>query len=82
MTPEEITAMAKEPSWVPQIHWHQWSEWSDPVEAHSGHKQQWRVCTHCNKAQFSTLDWDRLTPLQSVLEAIRAIRARGQKGGV
>lgn len=78
-TTEEIAAMAKDPSWVPQIHWHQWTQWSDPVQTGAAYKQQWRVCTHCNKAQFRTLRWDHQTSLHSVLEAIRAVRARGAK---
>lgn len=50
---------------------HNWLRWSNPVQTYDGNKQQWRVCEYCNKAQFRTLRWDRQTPLQSVLTAIK-----------
>jgi hypothetical protein len=54
---------------------HRWLRWSDPVlTSNSGHKQQWRVCEHCNKAQFRTLWWDKQTALEFVRAAIASTR--------
>lgn len=59
---------------------HKWSRWSDPVQTYNhGHKQQWRVCEHCNKAQFRTLRWDNQTMLTSVLDAIKSLQGIGKK---
>ena len=53
---------------------HKWSKWSDPVATYNtGHKQQWRVCEHCNKAQHTTLRWDHQTSLTAILAAITSI---------
>lgn len=52
--------------------WHSWARWSDPVDTYNtGHKQQWRVCQHCNKAQFHTLLWDKQTSVGEVLKAVK-----------
>lgn len=57
-----------------KFHIHKYSKWSDPVETYnSGNKQQWRCCTVCNKADFSTLWWDRQTSLVTVLAALRSV---------
>ena len=50
---------------------HKWSKWSNPVETYNtGHKQQWRVCEKCNKAEFRTLGWDKQTSISSVETAV------------
>lgn len=55
--------------------WHKYGKWSDPIQTHnSGHKQQWRVCQHCNKAQFRTLRWDTQSYLRDVLDALKTAR--------
>lgn len=55
--------------------WHKWSRWSDPIHTrNSGHKQQWRTCEHCNKAQFRTLRWDYQSALDAILKAIRSVQ--------
>lgn len=68
--------MTKAPTWLQQIHWHQWTPWSDPIVTHSGNKQQWRVCTHCNKAQFRTLAWDKQAAVADVTRAVNEARAK------
>lgn len=54
--------------------WHKWSRWSDPIQTYDGNKQQWRVCEHCNKAQFRTLGWDKLTDLSHILDALKRMK--------
>lgn len=62
------------------FHIHTWSKWSDPVATYnSGHKQQWRVCTTCNKASFRTLDWDKQTSEADVTKAILTAKAKEQQ---
>lgn len=53
---------------------HRWLQWSDPVETYSGYKQQWRVCSCCNKAQFRTLRWDKQTALSQVVKSVKQSR--------
>lgn len=54
---------------------HKWLPWSDPIQSgNSGHKQQWRVCKHCNKAQFRTLFWDKQSSIQAVIAALNKTR--------
>ena len=57
------------------IHFHVWSRWTDPVDTGNGvHKQQWRVCIHCNCAAFRTLSWDKQTSLCQITESLKIIR--------
>lgn len=56
------------------FHFHDWSKWTDPITTYCSNKQQWRVCEHCNKAQFRTLWWDKQTPLASILSALKELR--------
>ena len=58
------------------FHFHDWMKWTDPIQSgNSGHKQQWRVCAVCNKAQFRTLWWDKQTPLGQIISALKLVRA-------
>lgn len=60
-----------------KFHFHTYGKWSDPIPtSNSGHKQQWRVCTKCNKAQFRTLCWDEQVNLTSVLSAIATVKEK------
>lgn len=53
------------------FHWHKWRPWSDPIPTlNTGHKQQWRSCQICNKAQFRTLDWDKQSNPTDVIAAL------------
>ena len=52
---------------------HKWSKWSELLKTYDGHKQQWKICTECNKATFRILSWDKQTPLDQVIEAIKGI---------
>ena len=55
-----------------KLHFHNWNKWSDPINTYNtGHKQQWTVCSVCNKAKFRTLWWDDQSGLNAILEAIR-----------
>ena len=56
------------------FHMHKWSKWADPVQTYSGHKQQWRVCIHCNHASFRTLFWDKQTHLGAIIESLKKMR--------
>jgi hypothetical protein len=56
------------------FHFCEYSKWSQPVETYNTHKQQWRVCNHCNRAQFRTLGWDRQAPLTAILAALNALK--------
>lgn len=54
---------------------HKWSKWSDPISTYcSAGKQQWRVCTKCNKADFKTLRWDKQSRLKDVLTATKQVQ--------
>jgi len=56
------------------MHIHKYTKWSEVIETYSnGHKQQWRVCKICNKADFRTLGWDKQTEIQKVVKAINEI---------
>ena len=58
------------------FHFHKWTPWSDPVQTlNGGHKQQWRVCQHCNKAVFRTLSWDKQTTITAVHASVERSRA-------
>lgn len=52
---------------------HAWSKWSRLVDAYSGHKQQWRECTTCGKAQFRTLSWDKQSSLSQANQALQSV---------
>lgn len=62
--------------------WHKWLPWSDPIQTYSsGHKQQWRVCAHCNKAQFRTLWWDKQSSVSDIHKAITKVKEKlGARG--
>jgi len=54
---------------------HKWSKWSDPIPTYdTGRKQQWRICTTCNKADFITLPWDKQVDLRCITEAITRVK--------
>lgn len=60
-----------------KFHFHTYGKWSDPIPTYNpGYKQQWRVCTKCNKAQFRTLHWDKQVALPTVLSAIAAVKEK------
>ena len=65
------------------MHIHKYSKWSEVIETHnSGHKQQWRVCTTCNKADFRTLWWDSQTNIREIIRVIRDLLITpSNKGG-
>jgi hypothetical protein len=61
------------------MHLHKWLPWSDPVATYnSGHKQQWRVCEKCNKAQKRTMWWDHQTSVGQVVFAVKQSRGEDQ----
>lgn len=54
---------------------HTWLPWSDPIATYSGgRKQQWTVCSKCNKAKFRTLAFDEQSTIQDVHGAIMDVR--------
>ena len=54
-----------------------YSKWGTPINTYeTGHKQQWRSCVVCNKAQFRTLQWDKQAMLQSVLNSLQSAFAQ------
>ena len=59
------------------LHLCRYSKWGEPVGTYNnGHKQQWRACVVCNKAQFRTLRWDNQTTLTSVLHSLQSAFAQ------
>jgi len=57
---------------------HKWSKWSQPIVTYNSNKQQWRVCTECNKAMFRTLRWDKQADISKVNQVIDGI-PKGEK---
>lgn len=58
------------------FHFHKWLPWSRPIGTYSGgKKQQWRVCSTCNKAQFRTLRWDEQSGIKDINAAIDEMKA-------
>lgn len=52
------------------FHFHKWAPWSQPIlTGNGGHKQQWRVCAACNKAELRTLKWDGQSKVEEVNNA-------------
>lgn len=66
------------------FHIHTWLPWSKPIATYKGgHKQQWRVCKDCNKAQFRTLQYDEQASIEDVNAAINEtkIEQQGERDG-
>lgn len=62
-----------------KLHFHDWSKWSLPIPTYNGNKQQWRICNVCNKATFSTLQWDKQSPLDVVRQELSKLIDGGSK---
>jgi hypothetical protein len=55
--------------------WHKWSKWSRPIVVYNAHKQQWRSCIKCEKAQFRTLGYDKFADVKEVNKSLDEIAA-------
>lgn len=61
---------------------HKWLPWGNLIDTgNGGHKQQWRVCSKCNKSQFRTLKWDEQCSVKDANDSILKTKNKDETNG-